>query len=76
MKIADVRKNAFAMPLNDPAYPRPPYKFYNREFIVISYRTDPERLRSVVPEPLEPRTVRNSPSWISREILSTATKSP
>ena len=53
MKLADVRKNAFAMPLNDPAYPRGPYKFYNREFVVISYRTDPARLRSVVPEPLE-----------------------
>lgn len=36
MKIADVRAKAFAMPLNDPAYPRPPYKFYNREFVVIN----------------------------------------
>ena len=41
MKIAEVRDKAFAMPLNDPAYPRPPYKFYNREFVVINYRTDP-----------------------------------
>ena len=54
MKIKDVAKNAFAMPLNNPAYPRGPYKFYNREFIVISYRTDPELLRALVPEPLEP----------------------
>ena len=53
MKLADVRKNAFAMPLNDPSYPKGPYKFYNREFVVITYRTDPERLRSIVPEPLE-----------------------
>jgi len=53
MKLADVRKNAFAMPLNDPSYPKGPYKFYNREFVVITYSTDPERLRSVVPEPLE-----------------------
>jgi len=36
-----------------PAYPPGPYKFYNREFVVISYRTDPDRLREVVPEPLE-----------------------
>ena len=50
MKIADVRKNAFAMPLNNPAYPRGPYKFYNREFVIITYRTDPELLRAVVPE--------------------------
>ena len=54
MKIADVRAKAFAMPLNNPAYPPGPYKFYNREFIVISYRTDPALLRAVVPEPLEP----------------------
>src|SRR5258708_20232364 len=53
MKLADVRKNAFAMPLNNPAYPRGPYKFYNREFVVITYRTDPEILRALVPEPLE-----------------------
>ncbi|MGQ0584979.1 MAG: acetoacetate decarboxylase, partial [Reyranella sp.] len=54
MKLADVRKNAFAMPLNNPAYPRGPYKFYNREFVIITYRTDPELLRAIVPEPLEP----------------------
>jgi acetoacetate decarboxylase len=53
MKLADVAKNAFAMPLTDPAYPRGPYKFYNREFVVISYRSDPDILREVVPEPLE-----------------------
>src|SRR5574337_1514826 len=53
MKIAEVRERAFAMPLNDPAYPKGPYKFYNREFVVINYRTDIERLREVVPEPLE-----------------------
>jgi acetoacetate decarboxylase len=53
MKLAEVREKAFAMPLSDPAYPRGPYKFYNREFIIVSYRTDPEVLRMVVPEPLE-----------------------
>jgi len=53
MKLADVRAKAFAMPLNDPAYPRGPYKFYNREFVVITYRTDIDALREVVPEPLE-----------------------
>jgi hypothetical protein len=53
MKLADVRSKAFAMPLNDPSYPRGPYKFYNREFVVISYRTDSDVLRELVPEPLE-----------------------
>jgi acetoacetate decarboxylase len=53
MKIADVRANAFAMPLTNPAYPRGPYQFHDREFVVITYRTDVEALRAVVPEPLE-----------------------
>jgi acetoacetate decarboxylase len=53
MKLTEVRDKAFAMPLNDPAYPKGPYKFYNREFVVITYRTDIDELRQVVPEPLE-----------------------
>ncbi len=53
MKIADVRARAFAMPLNNPAFPRGPYKFYNREFVILSYRSDPARMRAFVPEPLE-----------------------
>jgi len=54
MKAQDVRQNAFAMPLTSPAYPPGPYRFVDREFLVITYRTDPELLRAVVPEPLEP----------------------
>lgn len=50
MEIADVRKTAFAMPLTNPSYPRGPYRFINREYLIISYRTDPEALRAVVPE--------------------------
>jgi acetoacetate decarboxylase len=53
MKIDDVRKNAFCMPLASPAYPRGPYRFYNREFMTITYRTDPDKLRAAVPEPLQ-----------------------
>lgn len=53
MKIADVRANAFAMPLTSPAFPRGPYRFSDREFLVITYRTDPDALREAVPEPLE-----------------------
>jgi acetoacetate decarboxylase len=53
MNLDEIREKAFAMPLTDPAYPKGPYKFYNREFIVITYRTDIERLREVVPQPLE-----------------------
>lgn len=53
MKEDDVRKRAFAMPLTSPAYPPGPYRFRNREFLVIAYRTDPDKLRALVPEPLE-----------------------
>ena len=53
MKEDDVRKRAFAMPLTSPAYPPGPYRFRDREFLVIAYRTDPVRLRALVPEPLE-----------------------
>jgi len=53
MKIADVRARAFAMPLNNPSYPPGPYHFYDREYFVVEYLTDPNALRAVVPEPLE-----------------------
>jgi acetoacetate decarboxylase len=53
VKIEDVRARAFAMPLNHPAYPPGPYRFTNREYLVITYRTDPAKLRELVPEPLE-----------------------
>jgi len=53
MKASDVRSRAFAMPLTSPAYPIGPYRFYNREYLIITYRTDPAKLRELVPEPLE-----------------------
>src|SRR6476619_353630 len=52
MKIDDVRKRAFAMPLTSPAFPPGPYRFINREYLIIIYRTDPAALEAVVPEPL------------------------
>ena len=48
-----VRGTAFAMPLTNPAFPAGPYHFINREYFIIQYRTDPEVLRRLVPEPLE-----------------------
>ncbi len=53
MKINDVRRTAYAMPLTNPAFPRGPYRFFNREYFIITYRTDPDVLAAVVPEPLE-----------------------
>ena len=52
MKIADIQK-AFAMPMTSPAFPPGPYRFMRREFVIITYRTDMDALRAVVPEPLE-----------------------
>ena len=53
MHEKEVMRRAFAMPLTNPAYPRGPYRFVNREYLIITYRTDPAKLRSVVPAPLE-----------------------
>jgi acetoacetate decarboxylase len=54
MKEHEVRERAFAMPLTSPAYPPGPYRFVNREYLTITYRTDPAKLRALVPEPLMP----------------------
>ncbi|TMJ95266.1 MAG: acetoacetate decarboxylase [Alphaproteobacteria bacterium] len=53
MNEAEVKARAFAMPLTSPAYPPGPYRFVDREFMIITYRTDPDKLRAIVPEPLE-----------------------
>jgi acetoacetate decarboxylase len=50
-----IRTRAFAMPLTNPAYPIGPYRFRNREYLIVTYRTDPHKLREVVPEPLQVR---------------------
>ena len=41
------------MPLTSPAFPKGPYRFHNREYLNIVYRTDIDALRKIVPEPLE-----------------------
>jgi len=53
MNLSDIKATAFAMPLTSPAFPRGPYHFRNREFLIITYSTELEALRAVVPEPLE-----------------------
>ena len=53
MKIEEIRNKAFAMPFTNPAFPRGPYRFVNREFLIVTYRTDMDALRAVVPEPLQ-----------------------
>jgi acetoacetate decarboxylase len=53
MREQEVLERAFAMPLTNPAYPPGPYRFIDREYLIITYRTDPVKVRAVVPEPLE-----------------------
>jgi acetoacetate decarboxylase len=53
MREDTVRTRAIAMPLTSPAYPIGPYRFHNREYLIITYRTDPQKLRELVPEPLQ-----------------------
>jgi acetoacetate decarboxylase len=53
MNEQEVRERAFAMPLTNPAFPPGPYRFVNREFFIVTYRTDREALEAVVPAPLE-----------------------
>jgi acetoacetate decarboxylase len=53
MREEEILERAFAMPLTSPSYPRGPYRFVNREYLIITYRTDPVKLRAVVPGPLD-----------------------
>ena len=53
MNADQVRKTAFAMPLTNPAFPVGPYRFTNREYMIITYRTDRAALEKVVPAPLQ-----------------------
>ena len=46
MREKEVLERAFAMPLTNPAYPPGPYRFVNREYLIITYRTDPAKLRA------------------------------
>src|SRR5262244_1453796 len=53
MDEAMLRKAAYAMPLNNPSYPPGPYRFTDREYVIITYRTDRDALQRIVPNPLE-----------------------
>lgn len=53
MNLVDVL-NLPSMPVASPSYPRGPYRFIDREYLIITYETDPEAIRAALPEPLEP----------------------
>jgi acetoacetate decarboxylase len=44
---------AFAMPLSSPAFPCGPYRYTDREYLIVTYRTDPDKLAALIPAPLE-----------------------
>ncbi len=46
--------NTSAMPAIGPSYAKGPYRFINREYLIIIYESDPEAIRAALPEPLEP----------------------
>jgi acetoacetate decarboxylase len=43
-----------SMPLAGPSYPAGPYRFIDREYMIISYLSDPDIIRHHLPEPLQP----------------------
>lgn len=53
MTADEIRANAFAMPMHNPAYPPGPYRFVDREYLIITYRTDPALLEQLIPAPLK-----------------------
>ena len=63
MKKQDVLKLS-SMPLQSPTYPVGPYKFFERQYMIINYRTDPAMIRKMLPEPLEPDGDVVSIQWL------------
>ncbi|MGD0635361.1 MAG: acetoacetate decarboxylase [Beijerinckiaceae bacterium] len=52
MKSEDILKLC-STPIASPSFPAGPYRFVDREFLAITYETDPDVLRQHLPEPLE-----------------------
>lgn len=43
-----------SMPMASPSYPRGPYRFVDREYLIVTYVSDDHAIRAALPEPLEP----------------------
>jgi acetoacetate decarboxylase len=52
--ITEIWKGQLTTPLGAPAYPFGPYRFFDREYLNIVYRTDKHVLKHLLPEPLVP----------------------
>lgn len=63
MKKSDVL-NLPSMPLQSPTFPRGPYRFFRRQYLVISYKSDPAAIREALPEPLLPAGDTVAVQWL------------
>ncbi len=63
MKKSDV-KALPSMPLQSPTYPRGPYRFSQRQYMIIHYKTDPAAIREALPEPLVPDGDTVAVQWL------------
>ena len=43
-----------SMPMASPSYPRGPYRFLDREYLIVTYASDADAIRAALPAPLEP----------------------
>jgi acetoacetate decarboxylase len=51
MKAADVRRLS-SMPLSSPSYPRGPYRFIDREYLIVTHESDPDAIHEALPSPI------------------------
>jgi acetoacetate decarboxylase len=63
MKKSDVLKLP-SMPLQSPTFPRGPYRFFRRQYLVISYQSDAAAIREALPEPLVPAGDTVAVQWL------------
>ena len=63
MKIDDIRRLP-SMPLQSPTFPRGPYRFQDRQYLIIRYRTELAAIRYALPEPLEAVGDNVSIQWL------------
>jgi len=69
---ADILRGGFSTPLDAPTIPRFPFRFRDVEVFTMTYRTDPEAIAALLPEPLEPMGEAvmihlyrmNDPDWL------------
>ena len=61
---ADLIRELPSMPLQSPTYPHGPYRFRNRQYMALPYRTSMEAIIDALPEPLEPDGDTVAVQWL------------